>query len=232
VAIVNAQRMIDPSIRCVLFDAVGTLIYAHPSVAAVYFQAAHEFGLSLDQSVIRDRFVAAFQAHFTDAHHENWTSSEAIEKDRWRAVVSEVFRETLRHEVIFDRLWEHFAKLGSWRAFDDVASCLGRLQRRALILGVASNFDARLINICRRLPELHHCKHVFCSSQLGWRKPATSFLRAIERSLNVEPQQILLVGDDLDADYQGALAAGWQAILLDRRGDANVPAICSLDELS
>ena len=90
--------------------------------------AAIEFGLSLDQSVIRDRFVAAFQAHVTDADHENWTSSEAIEKRRWQAIVSEVFRESLCPDAIFDRLWEHFAKPGNWRAFDNVASCLGRLQ--------------------------------------------------------------------------------------------------------
>jgi FMN phosphatase YigB (HAD superfamily) len=56
----------------------------------------------------------------------------------------------------------------------------------------------------------------YISSQIGHKKPGLEFFRAIERSLQVQPEQILLVGDDLENDYLAACRAGWQALLLDR----------------
>jgi putative hydrolase of the HAD superfamily len=222
---------IGSSIRCVLFDAVGTLIYAQPHVTVVYRQAASDFGLSLGQALIQQRINDAFKRHFGGTTDNRPTTSEEIEKERWRAIVAEVFGSIPSLEAIFARLWHHFAQAENWRTFKDVPGCLNRLHDCGLTLGVASNFDLRLMNICRSLPALKHCQHIFCSSQLGWRKPAIEFFRTIESSLNLKPQQILLVGDDFDADYRGAINAGWQAVLLDRSGTANSPAISSLGEL-
>jgi putative hydrolase of the HAD superfamily len=59
---------------------------------------------------------------------------------------------------------------------------------------------------------------VFCSSAVGFSKPSREFFLFVQRKLGVEPNRILLVGDDRKADYEGALAAGWRAALLDRRG--------------
>ena len=60
--------------------------------------------------------------------------------------------------------------------------------------------------------------------------------------MNLAPSDLLLVGDDLENDYQAATAAGWQAVLLDRAGSrANavrsdaapaIPTIASLAELA
>ena len=52
---------IPSQVSCVLFDAVGTLIYADPPVSAVYTAAACEFGLSLDESTVERRFLEAFK---------------------------------------------------------------------------------------------------------------------------------------------------------------------------
>ena len=94
-----------------------------------------------------------------------------------------------------------------------------------LTLGVASNFDSRLQTICDALPPLANCPQRFISSQIGFRKPATAFFRALEQQLGLQPAQILLVGDDLDNDYRGARQAGWHAVLLTRRGSAGVPDV-------
>ncbi len=83
------------------------------------------------------------------------------------------------------------------------------------MLGIASNFDSRLESVCSGLAPLAGCP-LFISSRLGHRKPAPAFFRAVEARLRLKPDELLLVGDDPANDYQGALAAGWRAILVDR----------------
>jgi putative hydrolase of the HAD superfamily len=225
--------MIPSPVCCVLFDAVGTLIYADPPVHAVYAEAASEFGLNFEETTIERRFAEAFRKHYPLAtEDDDCITSEDIERSRWRAIVDDVFHEVAPCEALFERLWHHFAQPASWRLFDDVTECWRRLRGRGLSLGIASNFDGRLIHICRSLPPLDRCDHYFVSSQMGDRKPTRNFFRAIERATGLEPQQLMLIGDDLEADYLAATAAGWHAVHLNRPGDAvAATSIRSLVEL-
>jgi putative hydrolase of the HAD superfamily len=223
---------IPSPVRCVLFDAVGTLIFADPPVSIVYGAAAREFGVTIDTADIEQRFARAFEEHNSVDDGDGHLTSEARERDRWRAIVANVFPEVASTEALFQRLWEHFARPTSWRLYDDAADCWRRLSQRGLQLGIASNFDERLLSISRGLPPLDRCEHVVFSSQLGYRKPATRFFRAIERELGLTPHELLLVGDDWDNDYRAAQAAGWQAIYLDREASqSHAASIGSLAEL-
>jgi putative hydrolase of the HAD superfamily len=223
--------MIAPPVRCILFDAVGTLMYADPPVHVAYAAAARPFGLLLGEAVIGWRFVEAFRKHYAHSvDGEECMTSEEIERDRWRAIVNAVFHELSPCEELFERLWHHFAQPTSWRLYHDVADCLRRLTELGLSQGVASNFDRRLITVCHGRPPLDKCDHYFVSSLIGFRKPALEFFRAIERATNLEPQQLMLIGDDLQADFLGAAAAGWHALHLNR--DSNVTTASSIHSLA
>jgi len=205
----------------VLFDAVGTLIEPHPGVAIAYAAAGRRFGSSLAESEIEARFRAAFaRREAIDAADSTGQTSEAGERARWRAIVGEVFDDVAETDSLFEALWEHFAEAKHWRLMAGAADTWRQLDaRRAdgrrLVVGIASNFDSRLEAVCSGLPPLAGCP-LFISSRLGHRKPARAFFRAVEVRLGLKPNELLLVGDDLANDYQGALAAGWQAILVDR----------------
>jgi putative hydrolase of the HAD superfamily len=225
--------MIPGAVQCVLFDAVGTLISPDPPVHVAYAAAASEFGLLLDEATVEERFGEAFRKHYArSTPDDNYTTSEDIERGRWHAIVNDVFFEIGPCEALFERLWSHFAQPVSWRLFDDAAEPVRRLSQRGLSVGFASNFDRRLIEICRAIPPLDRCDYCFVSSQIGFRKPARHFFHAIEQATGLEPQQLMLIGDDWDTDYLAASAAGWHAVHLNRSSDAAaVVSIRSLVEL-
>ena len=220
-----------------MFDAVGTLIYADPPVADVYEGAGRRFGSRLDAQQIALHFREALAAEPgpADELHRPPTS-EANELARWRRVVAAVFTDVSppATEDLFDLLWQHFSQPLSWRPFPDVEPALRQFQQHGLRLGIASNFDGRLVEIAAKMPELAACQQVFVSSQVGFSKPDPRFFAAIAAQLGVSLSQILLVGDDWLADVQGAHAAGWQAVWLNRSSAAETtkPAIESLLDLT
>lgn len=229
-------------VRAVVFDAVGTLIRPEPSVAAVYSEIGRRHGAELNPAEVRARVPDAFARHFgsrarrPDAGSPNSgsasnsslsplpssevnstmdspaTTSDDLERLRWRNVVMDVFHEWPQAGgALFDELWAHFARGANWRLFDEVDEVWQTLARRGRILAIGSNFDRRLIQLCSELPPLDTCRWIFPSSQLGYPKPELGFFRGVEKSLGLAPHELLLVGDDFRNDIEGAVAAGWHA---------------------
>lgn len=217
-----------------LFDAVGTLIYPHPPVAAAYGAVARCHGSALSEAEISERFRAAFaRQEAIDANRNGSRTDENREFRRWQAIVSETLCDVHDAAAAFEELWRHFALAENWRLFDDVAGVWKALKARGFRLAVASNFDGRLRSICRGLPPLDCCEDVYVSSELGVRKPAIEFFRGVEERLRLASEQILLVGDDWTNDYLAARNAGWRALFLDRRrsGEPTAESIRSLHAL-
>lgn len=206
-------------VRVVLFDAVGTVLRPHPPVDVVYGEAGRRFGSQLTRQEVGRRFRAAFaRQEALDTQRADGRTDETRERQRWQAIVAEVFDDVDDASGLLDELWQHFARSSAWQLFDDVAAIWPRLSQAGYRLGLASNFDSRLHSICAGLPPLNAVAHVLVSSELGYRKPHEGFFRAAEEVLNARGHEVLLVGDDLVNDHRGAQRAGWHSILLDRDG--------------
>jgi putative hydrolase of the HAD superfamily len=202
------------NVRCILFDAVGTLIYADPPVSEVYHAAARRFGSRLTA----DEIAARFRSALADSHKcRNNPTCESHERECWRTIVSRVIDDVpdARGEL-FGQLWDHFAQPRHWRLFDDASPVLTALAESGLRLGIASNFDGRLRKIVAGHPPLSPCTELFLSSEIGFSKPAQQFFSTVATQLDVPPGDILLVGDDEISDVEGALAAGWHAVHINR----------------
>ena len=132
-----------------------------------------------------------------------------------RQSLSGVLDDATNPAACFAELYRHFASPHAWRVLPDVTETLGTLVKRRLRLGLASNYDRRLRSVLAGLPELAMIQDVAISSEIGWRKPAREFFEALGRQLGLPPGQMLLVGDDLGNDYEGARAAGLRALLID-----------------
>jgi putative hydrolase of the HAD superfamily len=221
--------MLRSGIEWVLFDAVGTLIYADPPVAEAYHAIGRRHGSRLSVEEIAQRFSFAFRR----TREEMLETSEAAERARWQRLVGQVIDDvTTQQELVFEALWDHFSRSGNWRVFEDVPVVLAELQKRGFRVGIASNFVQRLRQIIAGHSVLAAVDAVFVSSEVGFAKPHRQFFGRIAERLKAAPEAIALVGDDEINDFQGALAVGWQSILLDRDFDtAESAAIRSLGDL-
>ncbi len=219
------------SVRAVYFDAVGTVLHPNPGAPAMYATAAARYGLPADPDAILTRFRAAYlHEEETDAR-AGWVTDEEREIGRWRAIV----RETLpgAPNECFDELYYHFSLPEAWRVPPDLPGVLAVLKARKLVLGLASNYDRRLLMVLRGHPELEPLDQVVISSQIGVRKPGARFFERLADLSGCRPDEVLLVGDDYGNDYRGAIAYGMRAVLLDPKGrHPEVPdRIASLAEL-
>ncbi len=216
------------SVRAVVFDAVGTLIYPSPPAAVVYYEAGREHGSRLTQDDIARNFGGALKGHAYKPR-----TNEQIERDRWRQIVADVFSDLDDTESLFRQLWEHFARSTSWAVYGDVPDVLFELHSLGVMTAIGSNFDDRLLAISRELPPLNRAKRIFVSSQLGFTKPSIEFFRAIESETQLQPRELLMVGDDVTNDIVGANQAGWLSLLLDRNETGNAEGtIRSLREIA
>ena len=101
--------------------------------------------------------------------------------------------------------------------FDDVRPLLAKLDECGVPVLVVSNFDSRLHKILRGFALQDAFREVLCSSMVGSAKPDPQIFVAACRTLHAQPVQVLHVGDDRRADYDGARSAGLCARWLRRK---------------
>lgn len=211
--------MIPDHVQVIAFDAAGTIIAPSPPVHLAYCEVAQSFGYILDPQKIKERFPAAMQEFFP----LSWNVEEARTDQNkqwcsWRKLVARVLHEIPEPELtpVFTALWEHFRVPQHWNLFTDVEPTLQALKWRGYILCVVSNFDHRLYDIAKGCPGLAAIDHWFASVDVGYQKPCVEFFRSVEQRLATESQRFLMIGDSLEADYEGAINAKWQARWLNR----------------
>lgn len=209
---------LPPNTRAVFFDAVGTLLFPNPSALVVYADVARAMGLELAPAEVRTRFLTAYRNQEAADRLAGWVTSEERERERWRVIVCETLHGVADPDACFLELYEHFSKPAAWQVCPHAEGVLSRLSERGLIVGMGSNYDARLWSVLDGFPELAPLRErTVVSAAVGYRKPAGEFFREVARVAGCEPGQIAFVGDDFDNDYNGAIAAGLNAILLDPR---------------
>lgn len=225
------------NVRMLVFDAGGTLIHPDPPVPVVYAHAAARYGIQVSAADLDRKFREAFQNSESvestgKLGGESQRTSEAAELQRWRWIVRECLGDFAGFDDCFAELFAWFARPEAWACYPDVRPALARFQAAGWTMGLASNFDARLHAICAATPELARLNPRWISSEVGYRKPAPEFFAAIGATCGYRPGELLMIGDDPIADVAGARAAGWQAVLIDRKSRHGSNGFSSLAELA
>ena len=206
-------------LKAIFFDAVGTLFRLTKTVGDHYAYVGREVGLDINPQNLERAFHTAWkkmpQRAAIDGPREN------DDKGWWRELVDLVLEQVAPALSEFDRdnffeiAYEHFAEAGVWELYPEVPGVLEKLQAR-FELAVISNFDGRLRLILGHLGISKFFRHVFVSSELGADKPDPEIFARALKFIDLKPNQVLHVGDDVNRDWKAAAAAGLSVFKLDR----------------
>jgi putative hydrolase of the HAD superfamily len=215
--------------RLVVLDAAGTLLELHRPVGETYADLAHRAGIELDPSSLERAFRRVFGAAPPLAFGELDPALRRVaERDWWRRIVRECVALAAApaapaFDRFFDLAWQTFGAPGTWRVPDDVRPALRALRRQGHRLAVLSNWDGRLPGLLDGLGLGGYFARVLVSADLPAAKPSHGAFRAAGDLLeDLTPGPPVMVGDRIDHDVEPALAAGWDAVWLDRESRGSV----------
>lgn len=112
---------------------------------------------------------------------------------------------------------------GIFQMYPDVPPALAALRAAGYRLGIVSNWEPRLPQLCASHGILDYFEFVVSSESEGYVKPHRRlFERALELA-GVAPEEAVHVGDSYPEDVEGARGVGIQAVLVDRGEKGRVP---------
>lgn len=203
-------------LKAVFFDAAGTLFHLPRGVGFHYAAVAGRHGCRLEAAAID----AAFRRAWKQALPPPETREPRPDDDRgwWKALAGKVLAECGAPGLIercFDDLWLEFVQPGVWELYLEVRDVLKALSGR-FRLGVISNFDGRLRPILEGLGVAGYFEQVTVSSEAGAEKPSRHLFDVALGKMGIAADEAIHAGDEPEADWMGARAAGLRVFELRR----------------
>lgn len=205
----------------IFFDAGNTLLRVHPSIGAIYSDAARLFGADISADLIEHSFKEMWTQTAPLVSNEGHRMSYEKERDWWRFIVREVFSKHVEFDnfdAFFDYLYMRFAESDSWKLYDDAIHVLDQVKASGKTMALISNWDSRLPALIEQLGLTPYFPTVVVSSLVGYEKPHPAIFEIALQQTQLAPEEALYIGDDPFLDYQAAQKAGMRALHLDRNG--------------
>lgn len=186
---------------------------------------------------LRAGLQTGFPWHNSELGHEHIRDAESwwaeLAPTLQAAVTNAGFSSSTALESV-GRVREIYLDPSTWTVFPDARAALRLASDRGWRNAILSNHVPELGRLVSQLGFDEHLEATITSAELGWEKPNT---RAFERAVQQlgSPRHVVMIGDSRRADYDGAIAAGLQAILISRDSDSNdalVAAVSSLPEVT
>jgi putative hydrolase of the HAD superfamily len=216
--------------RAILLDALGTLIELKPPAPLLCEEFQRRFGIAMPVAQA-ERAIATEISYYREHLDEGADMDELLELRR-RCVVAMVDElppeaATVPVEALTDALLASI----SFQVFPDVGFALGAARTRGSRLVVVSNWDVSLREVLDRLELTPLLDGVVISAEHGAGKPDPSIFAKALQVAGVPASKAVHVGDSLEADVEGARAAGVEPVLMRRDGSAGPPGTRTIANL-
>ncbi|WP_322937664.1 HAD family hydrolase [Nocardioides bizhenqiangii] len=155
-------------------------------------------------------------------HHERFQRGEISHVDQRRARIRAFLHGwDLADDAVADDTFAGYLACyrAAWSAFADAAAALEQALAAGLRVGILTNGEQSIQETkVRRTGLATYDVPVFASSSLPAAKPDPRAFRTACADLGVDPGGVVMVGDSLRHDVEGARAAGMSGVLIDRTG--------------
>ncbi len=208
--------MPEPNKTVVFLDAGDTLIFARRTMHEAIVSICRKAGLEVEEQFVRQNAIEI---------KPTLGPVTTLDLEAFRAWWMRLYMELLRRcgyqgsiEEAQKELWNIWRSGSALRLFPDTLDALEALHVPGYRMAVISNWDDTLETALRSTGIRKYFEKVFCSYSLGIEKPDPAIFRCALREMAVEACDAWHVGDSMDSDVEGAMAAGIRPILIDYFG--------------
>lgn len=197
-------------IKAVLFDIDNTLLSFDEYVKAAMKSGFEEFGLC--------KYEDYMFSEFTKTNSELWhslergeLSFEELKRIRWNLIFEKMGISA--DGVAFEKYFRSFL-YSSAILIENAEEILQYLFGKYILCAASNGPFLQQENRLRVGNLLQYFSHLFISEEIGFSKPAKEFFDiCIERlnsgsDENIQPDEILIVGDSLSSDMAGGIQSG------------------------
>jgi putative hydrolase of the HAD superfamily len=206
--------------RAVFFDLDDTL-YPYPPCNEAGKNAAHRKARELGYDLDRERFEDLYQEARSEVKRELAGTASAHERYLYFKRAVEI--QTGSHRSadaleLGETYWDAYIEAMS--LFPDVKPTLERLREAGLSVAVVSNLTTRV-----QMKKLDHlglstyADLVVTSQETGREKPSAIMFTLPMAQLDLRPSEVVMVGDSVESDVEGANAAGMTSVLFNADPD-------------
>jgi putative hydrolase of the HAD superfamily len=222
---------LEPLPRAVLFDVYGTLVCPHLgdlddqarllSGEDSFVATAERFGFGKDVGIKWHRwFFEAIASEHKELEEQGISPAE-VQVDRiWADMIGMVGGNSAGNQP---RMFAAYREMvaNPVRPFSGAVEALRELQERGVGLGIVSNsqfYTMPILGLTLGInpDEFFDPELTFLSFRLGFSKPSPYFFRLVKTTLlhlGFRPEEVLVIGNDLENDVLAAKAHGLQAVL-------------------
>jgi HAD superfamily hydrolase (TIGR01549 family) len=194
--------------RCVLLDALGTLVRLEPPWDH----------LDGEPSEPLERAFRAEMSYYRE-HSDEGRDPDSLAALRRRCAA--ILSAELGREVAVEEMMAAIR----FRAYRDAAPALAELRALGVRLVCVSNWDYSLPDVLARVGLADELDGVVTSAAAGARKPDPRLFEAALEVAGCAADEALHVGDTPTEDVEGARAAGIRALLIDRDGGGDIESL-------
>ena len=202
-------------LKGILLDAEGTFLHIYPSVGHVYSYILQKHGYKTDPQQINKAFFKIWQKEQT---RKKETISRESNYQFWKNIFLNATNEVVKledPEMVFEECYNEFSKKKWWQLAPNFLEALKTWNQEGLKIAVVSNWDERLIKLLDEfnIRDLFHA--LIISTEVGLEKPDPEIIKLACKKIDIEPSQAVMIGDNLDLDYEAAKAAGCAGLIYD-----------------
>ena len=222
---------LEPLPRVILFDVYGTLVCPQLgdlddqvrllSSEDSFVATAERFGFGKDVGIKWHRwFFEAIASEHKEQEEQGISPAEVQVDQIWADMIGMVGGNPMGERP---RMFAAYREMlaNPVRPFSGAAEALSELKERGVGLGIVSNSQFYTMPILGQTlginpDEFFDPELTFLSFRLGFSKPSPYFFRLVKTTLlhsGLRPEEVLVVGNDLENDVLAAKAHGLQAVL-------------------
>ena len=230
-------------LRGITLEITGTLVCMSVPLGRVYGDALRHYNLPAPEDA---QMKSAFKTAYVALRKElpNFGAGVGMpERVWWNRMIRQTLEEAGCAEaleeqtfpLVFQRIYSAFGSRDVWAECPEGVAAMRHAKEAGLVVGAVCNAYHRYVDANLPLLGLHHdLDFSAISYEVGAAKPDPAlFAVARQRATHarrllhgrelpeIQPEEMLHIGDDLRNDYLAARACGMQAILLDPKGEAS-----------